>query len=49
MLSPTSAMVWSWKQDSSYVSSIQGVILLDGLNLGKLHVEDTSGQLVPVD
>lgn len=48
-LSPSSTMVWSWQQDSSYVSSIQGVILLDGLNLGKLHVEDTNGQLVPVD
>lgn len=48
-LSSASALVWSWKQDASYVSSIQGVILLDGLNLGKLHVEDTTGQLLPVD
>ncbi len=48
-LDPTGALVWAWKQDASYVSSIQAAILLDGLNLGKLHVEDTSGQLVPVD
>jgi len=48
-LSPSSTLVWSWQQDPSYVSSIQGVILLDGLNLGKLHVEDTTGELVPVD
>jgi len=41
--------VWSWQQDASYVSSLQAVILLDGLNLGKLHVEDTTGELVPVD
>jgi hypothetical protein len=46
---PQGALVWAWKQDSSYVSSIQAAILLDGLNLGQLHVEDTTGQLVPVE
>jgi hypothetical protein len=48
-LNPSGTLVWSWQQDPTFVSSIQGVILLDGLDLGKLHVEDTTGELVPVD
>ncbi len=48
-LDPQGNLVWSWQQDPSYISSIQATILLDGLNLGKLHVEDTNGQLVPVE
>jgi len=42
-------LVWSWQQDASYVSSLQAVILLDGLNLDKLYVEDMTGALVPID
>jgi hypothetical protein len=45
---PAGALVWSWKQDPEKYSSIQGVIVLDGLNLKKLHVEDGQGKLVPV-
>lgn len=43
------SLAWSWKQDASFVSSIQAVILLDGMDLGKLYVEDTTGQLVAVN
>lgn len=32
-------LVWSWRQDASFVSSLQHVIVLDGLDLQKLHVE----------
>jgi hypothetical protein len=45
---PAGALVWSWKQDPAKYSSIQGVIVLDGLNLKKLHTEDEQGKLVPV-
>jgi hypothetical protein len=45
---PAGELVWSWKQDPEKYSSIQGVIVLDGLNLKKLHVEDEQGKLVPV-
>jgi hypothetical protein len=41
-------LIWSWKQDPTKYSSIQGVILLDGLDVKKLHVEDGSGKLSPV-
>lgn len=41
-------LVWSWKQDSSKFSSLQGVIALDGLDPKRLHVEDGDGKLVPV-
>lgn len=46
--SPKGTLVWSWKQDPEKFSSIQGVIVLDGLNLDKLHVEDAKGKLSPV-
>ncbi len=46
---PSGTLAWSWQQDASHFSSIQGVIVLDGLDLSKLHVEDTTGELVPVD
>jgi hypothetical protein len=45
---PNGDLVWSWKQDPAKYSSLQGVIVLDGLNLKKLHVEDKDGKLVPV-
>jgi hypothetical protein len=41
-------LAWSWKQDARKFSSLQGVIVLDGLNLKLLHVEDANGVLVPV-
>lgn len=39
-------LVWSWKQDADKFSSLQGVIVLDGLDLDKLHVENGNGVLV---
>ncbi|MBN2718286.1 MAG: hypothetical protein JXX14_20750 [Deltaproteobacteria bacterium] len=46
---PAGTLVWSWTQDASYVSSLQGVLVLNGLDLNKLHVEGENGNLVPVD
>lgn len=46
--SPNGELVWSWKQDPTKFSSLQGVLVLDGLDVKKLHVEDASGKLVPV-
>ena len=45
---PNGQLVWSWKQDPAKYSSLQGVIVLDGLNLETLHVEDANGMLAPV-
>jgi hypothetical protein len=45
---PKGQLVWSWKQDPAKFSSLQGVIVLDGLDLNRLHVEDADGILVPV-
>ena len=45
---PNGQLVWSWKQDPAKYSSLQGVIVLDGLNLKILHVEDANGMLAPV-
>ncbi len=33
-------LVWSWKQDATFVSSLQNVLVLDGLDLDKLQVEN---------
>ncbi|HEY6081224.1 MAG TPA: hypothetical protein VIW29_20560 [Polyangiaceae bacterium] len=33
-------LIWSWKQDASYVSSLQHLVVLDGLDLEKLQVEN---------
>ncbi|MBC7915100.1 MAG: hypothetical protein H7Y07_13365 [Pyrinomonadaceae bacterium] len=41
-------LVWSWKQDPTKFSSLQGVIVLDGLDTDMLHVEDKRGVLMPV-
>ena len=32
-------LIWFWKQDASFVSSLQHLIVLDGLDLDKLQVE----------
>jgi hypothetical protein len=40
-------LVWSWKQDPGKFSSLQGVIVLDGLDLEKLHLENEDGMLSP--
>ncbi len=45
---PGGKLVWSWKQDATHHSSLQGIIVLDGLNTGLLHVEDADGKLAPV-
>lgn len=41
-------LAWSWKQDAAKFSSLQAVIVLDGLDLNKLNVEDASGKLAAV-
>lgn len=45
---PAGKLLWKWQQDATKFSSIQGVIVLDGLDLNVLHVEDKNGILVPV-
>ncbi len=47
--SPDGKLVWSWKQDPEKFSSLQGVIVLDGLNTNFLHVENADGILAPVE
>jgi hypothetical protein len=43
-------LVWSWKQDAAFVSSLQGAIVLDGLDQDKLQVESaTTGVLEAVN
>lgn len=44
---PGGELVWSWKQDAEKFSSLQGIILLDGLNVNELHVENARGALEP--
>ena len=46
--SPKGELVWSWKQDPEKYSSIQGVIVLDGLDLKRMYTEDGNGRLAPV-
>ncbi|MEO6001024.1 MAG: hypothetical protein ABIN89_29515 [Chitinophagaceae bacterium] len=46
--SPKGVLVWSWKQGPEKYSSLQGVIVLDGLDLKRMHVEDGNGRLAPV-
>lgn len=45
---PKGELVWSWKQDPAKYSSLQGIIVLDGLNTNKLYVEDKRGMLAPI-
>ena len=47
--SPEGKLVWSWKQDPEHFSSLQGVIMLDGLDVNKLHIENEKGVLAPVE
>lgn len=47
---PTGELIWSWKQDASFVSSLQHLVVLDGLDLEKLQVEDAqTGVLGPAN
>lgn len=46
---PQGSLAWSWKQDPAKFSSLQGVVVLDGLNTDKLHVENEKGVLAPVN
>lgn len=41
-------LVWSWQQDATLVSSLHGVIVLDGLDTSKLH-DYVNGVLAPVE
>ena len=45
---PAGKLVWSWKQDPAKYSSLQGVIVLDGLDTNLMHAEDGKGMLAPV-
>lgn len=45
---PAGKLVWSWKQDAAKYSSLQGVIVLDGLDTNFMHVENDKGMLAPV-
>ena len=45
---PKGKLIWSWKQDAAKYSSLQGVIVLDGLDINFLHVENEKGMLAPV-
>jgi hypothetical protein len=45
---PAGKLAWKWQQDATKFSSIQGLIVLDGLDLNVLHTEDKNGILVPV-
>jgi hypothetical protein len=44
---PTGLKVWSWQQDPNLVSSLHGILVLDGLDTTKLH-DDVNGVLAPV-
>ena len=41
-------LVWHWQQDASLVSSLQALLVLDGLDTGRLHCEGPEGWLMPV-
>lgn len=45
---PDGKLAWQWKQDATKFSSLQGILVLDGLDLNKLHVEDENGVLTAV-
>lgn len=45
---PAGELAWKWQQDETKFSSLQGVIVLDGLDINLLHVEDANGMLTPV-
>ncbi|MBC7873767.1 MAG: hypothetical protein H7Y01_07225 [Ferruginibacter sp.] len=45
---PAGRLAWSWQQDPTRFSSLQGVVVLDGLDIQSLHVEDDNGKLATV-
>jgi hypothetical protein len=45
---PAGKLAWSWKQDPAVFSSIQAVLVLDGLDPQRLHVQTDTGQWTPV-
>jgi hypothetical protein len=45
---PAGELAWSWLQDPVKYSSLQGVIVLDGLDVNLLHIENEKGVLAPV-
>jgi hypothetical protein len=45
---PTGKVVWTYKQDPAVYSSIQGVMVLDGLDPQVLHIESVNGMWTPV-
>ncbi len=45
---PAGKLAWKWQQDATKFSSIQGLIVLDGLDINLLHIEDKNGILSPV-
>jgi len=45
---PTGKVVWTYKQDPTVYSSIQGVMVLDGLDPTLLHIESVNGMWTPV-
>lgn len=45
---PAGRQVWHWRQDPGFVSALQGVLVLDGLDVKKLHVESPAGPLTPL-
>jgi hypothetical protein len=45
---PTGKVVWTYKQDPVEYSSIQGVMVLDGLDTQLLHIESVNGMWTPV-
>ena len=46
--SPKGKLIWQWKQDPAKFSSLQGVIVLDGLDPNKMYVENSQGKLEAV-
>ena len=45
---PQHQLVWHWQQDAAKISSLQAVIILDGLDTNFLNIEDADGKLAPV-
>jgi hypothetical protein len=45
---PDGKLVWSWKQDPQKYSSVQAVIVLDGLDTNLMYTENEKGILAPV-
>jgi len=44
---PGGKLAWSWKQNPAKFSSLQGVVVLDGMDLSRLHTENDAGVLAP--